>query len=100
MYFQVFIRRVKYDFILKNEIKNETYDLLFQDISDLIQSKKKIHDENLIKQKILAKIAHEFKTPINSIIGLINNVKEDIINFTFDKKINDEKITKYYRKFI
>jgi len=99
MYFQVFIRRVKYDFILKNEIKNETYDLLFQDISDLIQSKKKIHDENLIKQKILAKIAHEFKTPINSIIGLINNVKEDIINFTFDKKINDEQKLDHYQQY-
>jgi len=32
------------------------------------------------KQKYFAKIAHEFKTPINSIIGLINKTKEDLRN--------------------
>ena len=57
---------------------NIVCDILFYDVSELIISKQIIYEENIIKQKILAKIAHEFKTTINSIIGLINDLKENI----------------------
>ena len=70
-YFDVCYRRIN----LRNN--NLVCDILFTDVSELILSKKIIYEENLIKQKVLAKIAHEFKTPINSIIGLINNIKEN-----------------------
>jgi len=64
------------------------YDILFYDVTEIIKSKKIIYEENIIKQKVLAKIAHEFKTPINSIIGLINNLKE---NLHEDHMLKDEK---------
>lgn len=71
-YFDVYYRGISID---ESTI---VYDILFYDVSELINSKKIIYEENIIKQKVLAKIAHEFKTPINSIIGLINNLKEDL----------------------
>ncbi len=72
-YFDVYYRRISIEDL------DVIYDLLFYDISELINSKKIIYEENIIKQKVLAKIAHEFKTPINSIIGLINNLKESCL---------------------
>jgi len=85
-YFEIFFRNVNFNqldnSIDLNNKDNFQYDLLFYDVSELILSKKKIHEENIIKQKILAKIAHEFKTPINSIIGLISNIKDNIPNFS------------------
>jgi len=86
-------------------------------------SKQIIFEENKRKNKVFAKIAHEFKTPINSIIGVINILKEseeikfsktslsdldliqnlstytiflisDIIQYANDKNINDIKIKK------
>jgi len=71
-FFDVFYRGISIDDSII------VYDILFYDISELIISKKIIYEENIIKQKVLAKIAHEFKTPINSIIGLINNLKENL----------------------
>lgn len=76
-YFDVFYRRICIDGII-------VYDFLFYDISELITSKQIIFEENTIKQKILAKIAHEFKTPMNSIIGLINNLRENLTNNLVD----------------
>jgi len=91
-YFEVYFRYCnlykndKISMLDKND--NFLYDLLFYDISELILSKKIIFEENIIKQKILAKIAHEFKTPINSIIGLIETIKE---NYLEDSSKNIEK---------
>jgi len=85
-YFDVYYRGISID------ESDTVYDILFYDVSELINSKKFIYQENIIKQKILAKIAHEFKTPINSIIGLINNLKDNIRdndeNEDFMNKIN------------
>jgi len=96
-YFEVYYRMV--DFKIKsstielnnnknnnyhNPIKNSVqHDLLFYDVSELILSKKTIHENNLGKEKILAKIAHEFKTPITSIIGLVGSIKENLQNSIF-----------------
>jgi signal transduction histidine kinase len=41
----------------------------------LINYKQIIIDENVKKQKVFAKIAHEFKTPLNSIVGLSKTLK-------------------------
>jgi len=71
-YFDIYIRRIE---ITKD---NVIHDLLFYDITETIKSKQFIFQENFKKQRILAKIAHEFKTPINSIIGLISIIKEII----------------------
>lgn len=55
-------------------------DFFFYDITDLMNYKQQIFEENIKKQKILAKIAHEFKTPLNSIISMIDRIKDsDII---------------------
>ena len=77
-YFEVCFRFVS---IINDECY---YDLLFYDVSEVELSKIHIYKENMIKQKFLAKIAHEFKTPINGIIGLITNMKNNLNN-----KFND-----------
>ena len=63
--------------------ENKIFDLFINEITDLKISESTTEEQGF-KQKNLAKIAHEFKTPINSIIGLINNLKEnpEIINLT------------------
>jgi len=53
------------------------HDVIFIDVSDFLSMRKKIYEENLIKEKVMAKLAHELKTPINSIIGLINKLNEN-----------------------
>ena len=49
-------------------------DYFFYDISELINYKHQILEENDKKNKIFEKIAHEFKTPLNTIIGLIDEI--------------------------
>ncbi len=73
-------------------------DILFYDITEFIKTKQIIYEENNKKQRILAKIAHEFKTPINSIIGLISVLKENL----YENKISSlntinliENLSKY-----
>ena len=59
-------------------VDNSTFqDLIFYDVSDLLSMRKKINEENLIKEKILAKMAHELKTPLNTIIALIDVIGEN-----------------------
>jgi osomolarity two-component system sensor histidine kinase NIK1 len=72
-YFDIVIRRIE---IEKN---NYIYDCLFFDVTKIIKSKIKMYEENCKREKILAKMAHEFKTPINSIIGLIGIIKENLL---------------------
>jgi len=64
VYFEVYIRTCG----------NNIIDILFYDITEIKAAQTSLF-KNDLKQKILAKIAHEFKTPINSIIGLINEIK-------------------------
>jgi len=77
--FQVFYRNLKeYDNII---------DFALYDITD-IKEAERIKAENQIKSKFFAKIAHEFKTPINCIIALLKNIKkklEIISNISIDK---------------
>jgi len=93
-YFEVYYRTVDFkmkgndcpnNFINNNNIydynpiiNNAQHDLLFYDVSELILSKQIINENHIGKEKILAKIAHEFKTPITSIIGLVGSIKENL----------------------
>lgn len=61
-------------YILYYKINKELLELLIIDVS-FAKYKKNIEIESKIKHKILSKIAHEFKTPINNILGLINSLK-------------------------
>jgi len=54
---------------------NKIDNFFFQDVTDLVNYQINQHEENIKKQKIFAKISHEFKTPLNSIIGTIGIIK-------------------------
>lgn len=77
--YEVYFRKLKeYDNIIDFSIYNITK----------IKEAERVKAKNELKNKFFAKVAHEFKTPINSIIGLINKIKfelESIAN-------NNEKI--------
>jgi len=73
LFFDVYYRNVHLT------LNNSFDDFFFEDVTDLINHKQIIIDENLKKQKVLAKIAHEFKTPLNSVIGIAANIKDSDI---------------------
>ena len=60
----------------KLKFHEEVVELLIYDVSD-IKIAEKINAEAKYKQKILAKIAHEFKTPLITIITLINSIVQE-----------------------
>ena len=61
--------------VRKPKLKEDIIEVFIKDISEI-----KIAEKNIIetkfKQKILAKLAHEFKTPLITIISLIKNIME------------------------
>lgn len=69
-YYDVFHRRIYYN---KNDYIDDFY---FNDVSELISYKTNIINENIKRQKIFSKIAHEFKSPLNSILGIISSIKD------------------------
>jgi len=81
-YYDIFFRKIK--------ITDDNYidDIFFNDVTDLINYKQIIIDENIKKQKVFAKIAHEFKTPLNSVIAITSDIKDSdelLSNFTSNK---------------
>jgi len=91
------------EFYLKKETKQVKFFVVyFRNINNILDivihdnTTVKVAEKNIIegslKKKILAKIAHEFKTPLNSIIGLINQVKENFKKniFTIKSSINEK----------
>ncbi len=54
---------------------NFVYDLMFYESTDLIVSLLKFEEVTNQKHQILGKLVHEFKTPLTSILGLIDNIK-------------------------
>ncbi len=88
LFLDVFLRKIK----LKNH-DDSICDIIFYDVTELITTRLKIYDEYLKKQKIFAKLANEFKTPLNSIIGIVNklSIESDIIEDKLSelKKLED-----------
>lgn len=72
IFYDVYYRKIKTG-------KNNNYieDLFFNEVSELINYKQSLLDENSRKQKVFAKIAHEFKTPLNSLIGIATSIKDN-----------------------
>lgn len=68
-YFNVFYRMFQDDV---NYIE-----IIFTDITELKRAEKTTFENNL-KREFLAKIAHEFKTPLNTILGLISEIKDKL----------------------
>jgi len=85
-YFDVFLRRIR--LIEQDDL---ICDIIFYDVTELVTTRLRIYEESIMKQKIFAKIANEFKTPLNSIIGIVNSLNFEFDNlkdnFNFLKKI-------------
>ncbi len=75
-YFTIFYRKV-----------NDVLDIYFYDYTK-VKEAENIASENKIKHIILSKIAHEFKTPLNSILGLVNNLKNLSKNYVVNQELN------------
>ena len=84
--FDIYFRKLK----LK---ETEVIEIIIHDITQIKQAEK-INTETKFKQKILAKIAHEFKTPLITIISLINKIND----IKYD--INLDNISKNYLNHI
>lgn len=54
----------------------------FQDVSDLIDYQINEIEHNLILEKLFGKISHEFKTPLNTIMAIIDLIKNTEKNIT------------------
>ncbi len=55
----------------KSQKNSKLYILEFEDVSKVYESELKIHEVEQLKQKFLSNIGHEFRTPMNSILGFI-----------------------------
>ena len=70
---------------------NYLMDLIIDDVTDIIECNLKVNEAKS-KSKILAKIVHEFKTPIITLITLVENFISDYQDFKYHKDI-DSKIS-------
>ncbi len=64
-------------YVVYYRIMDSILDIIMNDIS-AVKLAEINRVESSVKHKIVAKIAHEFKTPLNSIIGLITQIKENL----------------------
>ena len=80
-FFEIFVRKLK--------LKEEVVELFINDISEIKQAEK-IKTETKYKQKILAKIAHEFKTPLITIISLVQKImtQQSEVNVSIKNSLN------------
>jgi len=85
-FFDVYYRRIN----LSND--NIIYNIIFYDVTDLINSRITIDEENKLKHKVLAKMAHEFKTPLTSIICLVSKLLSSYRNNSENNKIDGNNI--------
>ncbi len=89
--FEVFARKVQND--------EEVVEFLIYDTTN-IKLAEKDRIETKYKQKILSKIAHEFKTPLISIISIIQNISEHSFNRSITKKLNQINNLSNYTIFL
>ena len=67
--YEIYVRKLKFN-------KEDVVELLMYDVSD-IKLAERVKTELLYKQKILSKMAHEFKTPLITIITLVNSILQN-----------------------
>lgn len=87
-YYYVYVRKIN----LYNG--NENIDIMLNDITSI----KTAESQSLImnvRKKLFSNIAHEFKTPLLSIIALINELKDDIIKFCEECQSDKEELNIY-----
>lgn len=70
------ILSVSYRYFFLSDCKG-IFDIILEDITQ-IKSAEKIEIESKIKQKLLSKVAHEFKTPLLTIINMVQELRNDI----------------------
>ena len=80
--FKIYFRKIR---LIENIVDYLLYDVTKIKMAEFVESK--------LKSKFFAKIAHEFKTPINIILGLLNQIN-NIINI----ELNIPKIKKILKK--
>jgi len=106
-----------YEIYIRNFNKN-VIDIILYEKLDNFENKKNLNEKLIIKDEkkndsmkvmesfnlnVLGKIAHEFKTPISSIIGLIENIRESLDNKNFTqikKELNLIKNLSNYTLFL
>jgi len=91
-YYEILYRKIELN-------KNYLIDLIFNDITE-IKIAEKLESENKYKQLFLAKIAHEFKTPLISIIGIIDKIKSKLNQQNISNKIDTVLSLSYYSIFL
>jgi len=91
-YYEILYRKIELN-------KNYLIDLIMNDITE-IKIAEKIESENKYKQLFLAKIAHEFKTPLISIIGIIDKIKIKLNQQNISNKIDTVLSLSYYSIFL
>ena len=79
--FDIYFRKLKFK-------ETEVMEILIHDITEVKQAEK-INSETKFKQRILAKIAHEFKTPLITIISLINKINDIKCKIDLDKGVEE-----------
>lgn len=80
----------------QNEQNGILDDYILYNVTEYIEDKLKLIVENNQKEKLFAKLSHEFKTPLNSIIGMINEILDMNINNDFSSKlISIKNLTNY-----
>jgi signal transduction histidine kinase/CheY-like chemotaxis protein len=76
--FDISVRKLKF--------KEEVIEILIYDITEIRQAEQ-IKVEAKYKKRILGKIAHEFKTPLITIVSLINRIIDSEKNKTLDSDL-------------
>lgn len=87
-YYYVYVRKIN----LYNG--NENIDIMLNDITSIKTAESQSLTMN-VRKKLFSNIAHEFKTPLLSIIALINELKDDIIKFCEEFKLDKEELNIY-----
>jgi len=67
------IFKVSCDIYPKN---NKIYIVTFEDVTKLHEAKLKAHEIEQLKTKFLANVGHEFRTPMNGILGFLELIKQ------------------------
>lgn len=93
-FFEVYYRKVLY-----NNSNKHMLQFIMYEVTE-VKEGEKVRAESKYKQKILSKIAHEFKTPLNNIISLaqtISDYNSEILEMNETNKININNLIYCYK---